>query len=230
MTKENTDFSQTVLQQFEDIAAIVEQYETRKNHWGDDVPRFYLADIQDNEVITVDTGENYHYYGFPFSINGDKPEIDFASCGKRKKLRYENYEDGASVTEGAFDFGKYIENVEATAFAKVDEAEKSKSEVETEFAEVKANYDEIKPKYDEYVQAEAQREADELNAQKKKVNPEFLNKYLSKQEGKVFPIFVELKDNRCGGCRMEVPAGKLKDLNTKHILECENCGRIIYKL
>lgn len=71
---------------------------------------------------------------------------------------------------------------------------------------------------------------DELNAQKKKVNPEFLNKYLSKQEGKVFPIFVELKNNRCGGCRMEVPAGKLKDLNTKHILECENCGRIIYKL
>ena len=166
MTKENTDFSQTVLQQFEDIAAIVEQYETRKNYWGNDVPRFYLADIQDNEVITVDTGENYHYYGFPFSINGDKPEIDFASGGQRKKLRYENYEDGASVTEGAFDFGKYIENVEATAFAKVDEAEKSKSEVETEFAEVKANYDEIKPKYDEYVQAEAQREADELNAQK----------------------------------------------------------------
>lgn len=34
---------------------------------------------------------------------------------------------------------------------------------------------------------------DELNAQKKKVNPEFLNKYLSKQEGKVFPILLSLK-------------------------------------
>lgn len=68
----------------------------------------------------------------------------------------------------------------------------------------------------------------ELEEQKKKVKPELLQKYYAKAEGKIFPIFVPLKDNRCGGCRMEVPAGKIKDLQTKKIIECENCGRIIY--
>lgn len=166
MTKENTDFAQTVMQQFDDIASIVGQYETVKNRWGEDTPRFYLADIQDNEVIVVDKGENYHYYGFPFSINGDKPEIDFSCGGQRKKISYENYEDNSPVADGAFDFGKYITDMENTASAKVDEMEKLKANIEVEFAEVKADYDEIKPKYDEYVKAEAQREADELNAQK----------------------------------------------------------------
>lgn len=171
MTKENSvnenvDFSQTVLEQFQDVAAIVSQYETVVDRWGDSVPRFYLADIQDDEIIAVDTKENYHYYGFPFSINGDKPEIDFACGGKRKKVRYENYEEGAAQPEGMFDFGEHIANIEEHASSKVSDIEQSKSEVEAEYAQVKADYDEMKPKYDEYVQAEAQREADELNAQK----------------------------------------------------------------
>lgn len=68
----------------------------------------------------------------------------------------------------------------------------------------------------------------DLNEQKKKVSAELMAKYLSKADGKYFPVFVPLKDNRCGGCRMEVPAGKIKDLELKHMIECENCGRVIY--
>ena len=82
-----------------------------QDRWGDDVPRFYLADIQGDEVIVVDVADNYHYYGFPFSINGDKPEIDFACGGKRKKFVYEDYEDG-SVQTGAFEFGEHISKIE----------------------------------------------------------------------------------------------------------------------
>lgn len=68
----------------------------------------------------------------------------------------------------------------------------------------------------------------ELAEQKKKVRAELMAKYQAKADGKYFPVFVPLKDNRCGGCRMEVPAGKIKDLQSKQIIECENCGRIIY--
>lgn len=68
----------------------------------------------------------------------------------------------------------------------------------------------------------------ELNAQKSKVNPALLTKYNSKSEGKVFPIFVAEVGGRCGGCRMEISAGKLSDLKTKGTIECENCGRVIY--
>ena len=69
---------------------------------------------------------------------------------------------------------------------------------------------------------------EELNVAKAKVKPELLAKYNIKAEGKVFPIFVPLTNGRCGGCRMEIPAGKLKDVQSKKFIECENCGRYIY--
>lgn len=179
-TNSNSDFTQTVLGQFEDISVMVSQYESVENRWGESVPRFYLSDIQDDEVIVVDRNDNYRYYGFPFSVSGDKPEIDFACGGKRKKVRYEDYEEGAAVQEGAFDFGKHIADMEEVAFAKVSEeeskvseveakfaeAEETKANVETEYEQIKSEYDEIKPKYDEYVRVEAEREAKELSAQK----------------------------------------------------------------
>lgn len=180
MPKGNTDFAQTVLSQFEDIANIVSQYETCENFWGDQVPRFYLVDIQDDEAIATDMKNNWQYYGFPFSINGDKPEIDFSNGGKRKKVVYEDYEEGAEEPTGAFDFGEYISSVESETSAKVvefeskiTEIEDEKSKVTADYEQIKSEYDEIKPKYDEYVQAEQKREADELNAQKDAAFAEF---------------------------------------------------------
>ncbi len=68
----------------------------------------------------------------------------------------------------------------------------------------------------------------ELENLKAKVNPELLKKYLAKKEGK-FPVFVPEKDGRCGGCRMEIPGSKLNELTSGGHIECENCGRVIYK-
>ena len=171
-TMPNTDFTQTLLEQFSDISAMVSQYEAMTNRWGENVPRFYLQDIQDNEVIVVDMKNNYQYYGYQFTMNGDKAEIDFAN-GNRKKIRYENYEDGASVPDGSFDFGKHIAEIEEAAFNKVNEANEKvevaveeKNTAEANYSQIKADYDEMKPKYDAYVMADEQRQADELNAQK----------------------------------------------------------------
>ena len=171
-TMANTNFAQTVLEQFSDISIMVSQHEEMTDNWGYTYPRYYLADIQEEEVIVVDRQDNYRYYGFPFTMNGDKAEIDFTN-GNRKKVRYENYEEGNDVPENGFDFGKHIAEIEEAAFTKVNEAnikaenaEKDKTEAETNYANIKADYDDIKPKYDEYVRAEEQRQADELNAQK----------------------------------------------------------------
>lgn len=168
----NTDFTQTVMEQFSDISTMVSQHEVMVDRWGDAVPRFYLLDIQDNEVIVVDRKDNYRYFGFPFTVNGDKAEIDFA-CGNRKKVRYENYEDGVVIPEGSFDFGKHIADMEDAAFSKVNDAnekvaaaEQDKVTAETNYSQIKADYDDMKPKYDAYVQADEERQAAELNAQK----------------------------------------------------------------
>ena len=149
-TMPNTDFTQTVLEQFEDISAMVSQQEVMQNRWGENIPRFYLKDIQDNEIIVVDRKNSYQYYGFPFTMNGDKAEIDFACGGNRKKTRYENYEDGSVVTppEGAFSFGKHIEELEKAAYEKVQEAESKVATVEKEKETVETNYNQIKADYD----------------------------------------------------------------------------------
>ena len=187
------DFAQTALQQFEDISTLVMKYETTTNIWGDEVPRYYAVDIQENEVIVVDKNENYNYYGFSFIMNGDKPEIDFAS-GKRKKISYEDYVEGTVVPEGGFEFGKFISDSEEVAFAKVEEAntkvseseekiaefetktneleskvsefETAKNEIEEKYNQVNAEFEEMKPKYDDYVKAEQVRIEAELDAQK----------------------------------------------------------------
>ena len=181
----NTDFTQTLLAQFEDISAMVRQHETYVDRWGYECSRYHAVDIQENEVIVVDTKDNYNYFGLSFAMNGDKAEIDFESA-KRKKLRYEDYEDGSSI-EGAFDFGKHIEEIENTAFAKVEEAnakvseaegkisefeakvsefETAKNEIEEKYNQVNAEFEEMKPKYEEFVIAEQARIEAELDARK----------------------------------------------------------------
>lgn len=184
-TMSNTDFTQTLLAQFDDISAMVRQHETFVDRWGYECSRYYAVDIQENEVIVVDAKNSYNYFGLSFTMNGDKAEIDFESA-KRKKLRYEDYEEGSSV-EGAFDFGKHIEEIENVAFAKVEEAntkasdaeakvseyetkvsdfEAAKNEIEEKFNQISAEFEEMKPKYEDYVKAEQARMEAELDAQK----------------------------------------------------------------
>lgn len=182
---ENTDFTQTLLSQFEDISAQVRQHETFTDRWGYECARYYAVDVQENEVIVVDVKNNYNYFGLSFTMNGDKAEIDFESA-KRKKLRYEDYVEDSSI-EGAFDFGKHIEEIENNAFAKVEEAntkvseaenkvseyeakvsefETAKNEIEEKFNQVNAEFEEMKPKYEDFVKAEQARIKAEMDAQK----------------------------------------------------------------
>lgn len=182
---ENTDFTQTLLSQFEDISAQVRQHETYTDRWGYECARYYAVDVQENEVIVVDAKNNYNYFGLSFTMSGDKAEINFETA-KRKKLRYEDYEEGSSI-EGAFDFGKHIEEIENAAFEKVEEAntktseaeekvsafeakvsevETAKNEIEEKYNQVNAEFEEMKPKYEDFVRAEQARIDAELDAQK----------------------------------------------------------------
>lgn len=183
---EKNDFAQTILAQFSDISTLVSQHEKFTDRFGDEYPRYYTVDIQENEVIVVDAMNNYNYFAFSFTMNGDKPEIDFEKP-KRKKVCYEDYVEGETVPEGAFDFGKHIAKIEDNAFTKVEEAnakvseaenkvseyetkvsefETAKNEIEEKFNQVNAEFEEMRPKYEDYVRAEQARIEAELDAQK----------------------------------------------------------------
>ena len=64
----------------------------------------------------------------------------------------------------------------------------------------------------------------------KHLSPEILTIYKELKAQNVPRPFVPLEEpNRCGGCRMDLPVGKLSALSEKGYIRCENCHRIIYK-
>lgn len=225
MSKNNedtkTDFALSLMQQFDNIATIVNEQETIVDRWGDTISRYSLVDIQDNEIIVVDRSNDYNYYGFSFTVNGDAPTIDFSNA-VRKKVVYENYEDGATTSENAFDFGKEIDEIETKAFSKVESANQTAADakkaqetaetnysqmkekynqVNTDYKAVKSDYDEIKPKYDEYVKTEQARLDAEVESAK------------DAQFTKFEPIlgedaeFVKLKENKANYSVKEIEDG-----------------------
>lgn len=64
----------------------------------------------------------------------------------------------------------------------------------------------------------------------KEIDSKLYQKYAQKRESRIFPVFVPLTDNKCGGCRMEISASKLGAMKSNEfgVIECENCARIIY--
>ena len=51
------------------------------------IPKYWLTDIQDNEVIVTDSG-TYQLMGIPYSMNGDNVVLEYENI-KRKKVIYE---------------------------------------------------------------------------------------------------------------------------------------------
>ncbi len=151
------DFSLTSNQLRDELRAVVRSYEMMTDEYGYTYPRYWLADIQEDEVILEDE-KDWNFYGAKFSMNGDAPVVDFESL-TRKKIVYADFESGSDIQEGMFTFGEHIEEVKK---AMNDRA----SDAEAKFAKLQEEFDAIKPKYDEYVAVEEQRKAEEINAQK----------------------------------------------------------------
>ena len=71
----------------------------------------------------------------------------------------------------------------------------------------------------------ADRKMEELE---KKVSPTLMNRYKRVRQHYNMPV-VEVKDGKCGGCNMSLPSLAIRRLiGEDMILECENCGRLLY--
>jgi len=94
----------------------------------------------------------------------------------------------------------------------------------------KSNFEVYKNRFNEFKSKVEPKIVELKNEQaklKSKIDSELLSKYNHKAESK-YPVFVPVRDNSCGGCRMEISGTKLKQLKEKGVIECENCGRIIF--
>lgn len=87
-------------------------------------------------------------------------------------------------------------------------------------AKIEAKKQEVAPKI-----AEIEKKIKELEP--KVQDKEKFEKYNQMKEKGIFPVYVGLEDNFCGGCKVELPLNFIEKLKEKTMLSCEHCGRII---
>ena len=109
--------------------------------------------------------------------------------------------------------------------------DRQQKEIRVRAAKTKANYDALKQVYDKEYKAdtdELQRLRAKIEEEAKKVEPSLLERYRSIKQH-CTPPMAKLVEGQCSGCFMSLPSATLLELkNGEHIVECDNCGRIIY--
>ena len=98
-------------------------------------------------------------------------------------------------------------------------------------AKVQKDFALLKKKHEEELHAGAG-ELDKLKkaaeAAAGKVDADLLKRYKRIKQNKAMPVAM-LQDGRCMGCNMDLPSGTLAKMKkTGAVVECENCGRILY--
>ena len=66
-----------------------------------------------------------------------------------------------------------------------------------------------------------------ITALEPKADKEAYELYKKMLNDNIFPVYVRLNGNRCGGCQMELPLSFIDKLKLKGKLPCEECRRII---
>lgn len=97
-------------------------------------------------------------------------------------------------------------------------------------AKARKEYDELKAA----VEAERAAAQGDIDAARAKcdalaadVAPELMEAYQRVKRNHAVPV-AEVQKNRCTGCNMELPAVVARKLRDQEIVECDNCGRILY--
>lgn len=137
------------------------------------IPKYWLTDIQDNEVIVTDSG-TYQLMGIPYSMNGDNVVLEYENI-KRKKVVYEDWDNG-DVMPGLI-------TMFSTLTDKLVELSDSYTKAANEVSE-------IKPKLEAYQQAEADAKAAEMEAKRNALFTAFDEKLGADAE------YIALKENK----------------------------------
>ena len=146
---------------------------------------------------------------------------------EKAELYAKMYKDFATVSSSLErDIQNIYASVQQISKDYEDIIRKSKTDRE-KFDRYKASYSKLKAELEPKI-AEVKSKLESLS---KGIDPKLLSVYKQKREGRIFPVFVALATNKCGGCRMEISASKLGQMKTNNlgVIECENCGRLIYQ-
>lgn len=94
----------------------------------------------------------------------------------------------------------------------------------------KEKYTENITKYNE-LKALVKPQKDEIEKKlaeiKEKVDPELMERYLKKREGKIYPVVFGVNSNFCPACGVELSASLFEIIKSGEVVEHE-CGRLLY--
>ena len=112
-----------------------------------------------------------------------------------------------------------------------DTKDRQQKEIRVRAAKTKMEFDTLKVEYDQEFKADTAK-LQEMRAhteqEAKKVDPALLAKYRSIKQH-CTPPMAKLVNGQCSGCFMSLPSATLLDIkNGDRIVECDNCGRILY--
>lgn len=99
------------------------------------------------------------------------------------------------------------------------------------YGEARNKYNECKAAYDKEMEAlePKRKELEKKLAQEEKgIDKDVLDKYKHLRKDNIFPVYVPLRNNSCGGCNIELPVAVISKLKEEGALSCEHCHRIIY--
>lgn len=103
---------------------------------------------------------------------------------------------------------------------------RSYAELKTMTSQQNALKNEIQSKEANILPQKAEIET-QIKALEPKADKAIYEKYKSMCKDNIFPVFVPLRNNCCGGCSMEQSLHFVEKLKKNGMLACENCGRII---
>ena len=186
--------------------------------------RFEQLESQANDII-----KNYN-----------KAQSKFSKCkGNSEILRKRNVEnlslDNANslITDANGLVGELSEENRRMEelVRRAEEIVRKSAELSNKLTEAKIRSTTIKAKI-EQKRAEVAPKIEEIEKQIKMLeskveNQELYAKYKEMKEKGIFPVFVPLEEEFCGGCKVELSLNFVEKLKTKKMLQCEHCGRII---
>ena len=109
----------------------------------------------------------------------------------------------------------------------VSEYEKIKKTTKAAQVQYKENADKYKELEASY-QVEKDALEKELSLLSKSVEPSLMERYLKKRADKMYPILYAVKNDACGACRMNLSMSDMNKLKNGAVIDCEQCGRMIY--
>ena len=186
--------------------------------------RFEQLENQANEIIKI-------YNSALNKLSKCKGEIEIVKKRNVQTINLENatalIADANSLVGRLSEENRRVEEI----VRKAEEVVRKSAELSNKLTEAKKRANVIKAQI-EKKKEEVTPKIVEIEKKIKEIEPKVqdkdrYNQYLTMKEKGIFPVFVNLEDVFCGGCKVELSLNFIEKLKTHKMLSCEHCGRII---